>query len=57
MHMEMFLSYSKNEWMFIPWISKDWPLHKLLSDLKDTAISKIINPFVLQSFNFNILCQ
>lgn len=57
MHMEMFLSYSKNEWMFISWISKDWPLHKLLSDLKDIAISKIINPFVLQSFNFSILCQ
>lgn len=43
--MDMFLSYSKIECMFMSWISEDYPLHRLLSDLRDIAISKIINPF------------
>jgi len=45
MHIEMFLTYSKIGWMFMSWISKDYPVHRLLSYRKNVVTSKIIHPF------------
>lgn len=50
MHMEMFLSHSKIEWIFMSWIRKDYLLYILLCDLKDVVIIKVTHLFVVVGF-------